>query len=148
MVLFVVEYFILLYCVLVCNSYCVFCRFGEGAGAAKCSCFVCSCAVFACLFCWFICAPATTNKSMKQATKNTLAAMQKRSGSSEVFWLRRFLSAHQHEKINEASRHKTQLLYCGDGMKRQRDKRRHRGRGRVRGGRRRRIEELHHRSGR
>jgi len=50
-VLVVVIYFILLYCVLVCNSYCVFCRFGEGAGAVKCLYFVCSCVVFVCLFC-------------------------------------------------------------------------------------------------
>jgi len=68
MVLFVVEYFILLYCVLVCNSYCLFFRFGEGAGAAKCLCFACSCVVFVCLFCWFVCLCPHHHKRTSEAS--------------------------------------------------------------------------------
>ena len=50
---------------------CLFCRFGEGAGAAKCSevfVFFCSCVVFVCLFCWFVCLCPHHHKQISEAS--------------------------------------------------------------------------------
>jgi len=61
-------------------------RAREQRNAVKCLCFFARVwFLFVCFVGLFVCAPTTTNKSVKRATENTPTAQRKRSCSSEVF---------------------------------------------------------------